>query len=125
MNPFGMDLHPLIGLTQSGRLEFRNLRNLRIFLSEIGLMYLKKHADCSEKFSKEIYTHENTQDFTFFKIHSSIRKENYSSILPAITDKRVLLGFCMKFKYFEILLDAYLFARFDGFKNALGSWLLR
>ena len=61
-------------------------------------------------------------------IHMELQLAFYgenSSILPAITDKRVLLGFCMKFKYFEILLDAYLFARFDGFKNALGSWLLR
>ena len=75
VNPFGMDLHPLIGLTQSGRLEFRNLRNLRIFLSEIGLMYLKKHADCSEKFSKEIYTHENTHDFTFLKFTQASEKK--------------------------------------------------
>ena len=27
---------------------------------------MKNHADCSEKFSKEIYTHENTHHFTFF-----------------------------------------------------------
>ena len=99
---------------------------------------MKNHADCSEKFSKEIYTHENTHHFTFFFkftqasekkiIHMELQlafNGEILPILPAITGKRVLLGFCMKFKYFEILLDAYLFARFDGFKNALGSWLLR